>query len=83
MIGHIKWFDTSRGFGFILDYHNNKEIFVGRHAIIVNDTFKAVGEGQPVSYEVLLDDKGREHAVQVMPLSIDDILLIDLGGEHK
>ncbi len=77
MIGHVKWFDTSKGFGFILDYNNDKEIFFGRHAIMVNDTFKAVGEGQPVSYEVLIDDKGREHAAQVMPLSIADIKLIE------
>ncbi len=77
MIGHVKWFDTSNGFGFILDYHDEREIFFGRHSIITNDTYKVVGEGQPVSYDIDKDDAGRDVAIKVMPLSIADIKLIE------
>jgi len=75
MIGHVKWYDSRRGFGFILDYHTKDEIFAGRHEIRTNGTFKVVGEGQPVTYEIGKDDDGRVIARNIQPLSIDDILL--------
>ncbi len=81
MIGHVKWFDTVNGFGFIINYHDDKEVFFGRHSIITNDTYKVVGEGQPVSYDVSLDDAGREVAIKVMPLSINDILIECMATE--
>jgi len=75
MIGHVKWYDVKRGFGFIVDYHSNDEIFFGRHEIRANSIFHHIGEGQPVSYDLQEDGQGRPIAVNLHALSIDDILL--------
>ncbi len=62
MIGKVKWFDSKKGYGFILD-DEGKEIFV-HFSGIVKEGFKSLTEGQQVEYEIGESDKGRQ-AIEV------------------
>lgn len=65
MIGKVKWFDSKKGYGFILN-EEGREIFV-YYTGIVADGFKALAEGQNVEFEIEKNDKG-EQAVNVTVL---------------
>ena len=50
MIGKVKWFDSKKGYGFIIA-EDGKEIFV-HYTGIVKEGFKALSEGRTVEYEL-------------------------------
>lgn len=54
--GTVKWFNGSKGFGFIVR-ENGEEIFV-HHRSIVGDGRRTLKDGSPVSYRVVTTDKG-------------------------
>ena len=56
MIGKVKWFDSKKGYGFILS-EEGKEIFV-HYTGIISEGFKALTEGQNVEFEIGNNDKG-------------------------
>ena len=56
MIGKVKWFDSKKGYGFILS-DEGKEIFV-HYTGIISEGFKALTEGQNVEFEIGNNDKG-------------------------
>ena len=56
--GIVKWFDASKGFGFIAPEDGTKDVFVHHSAIMGNDSYKSLDEGQRVSYEVQNGPKG-------------------------
>lgn len=58
MVGKVKWFDSKKGYGFILNDEGD-EIFVHFTAII-KEGFKALTEGQQVEYEIGEGTKGRQ-----------------------
>lgn len=66
MEGKVKWFDPKKGYGFIIA-EDGKEVFV-HYTGIVKEGFKALTEGQFVSYEIGEGDKGVQ-AVNVQILS--------------
>ncbi len=55
--GTVKWFNESKGFGFISQDDGGKDVFV-HFSAITGDGFKTLGEGQKVSYEVQDGPKG-------------------------
>lgn len=59
-IGTVKWFNTSKGFGFI-SAADGSDVFV-HYSDIVNDGFKNLAEGQRVSYVLKDTDKGKRAA---------------------
>jgi len=63
--GTVKWFNESKGFGFISPNDGSTDVFVHFRAI-VGDGFKTLAEGQTVNYEVESGPKGPQ-AVQVQP----------------
>ena len=65
MNGKVKWFDPKKGYGFIIA-EDGKEIFV-HYTGIVKEGFKALSEGELVTYEIGNGDKG-EQAVNVQPV---------------
>ena len=62
MTGKVKWFDSKKGYGFIIA-EDGKEIFV-HYTGIIKEGFKALSEGQEVEYELTDGDKGVQ-AVEV------------------
>ena len=66
MEGKVKWFDPKKGYGFIIA-EDGKEVFV-HYTGIVKEGFKALTEGQLVSYEIGDGDKGVQAVnVQILP----------------
>lgn len=66
-IGTVKWFNVSKGFGFIVR-ENGEEIFVHFRSIRGDDkSRRGLRDGQSVSYVVLDSDKGPQ-AEDVEPL---------------
>ena len=55
-IGHVKWFNESKGFGF-LEQENGKDVFV-HYSAIAGAGFKTLKEGQKVQFTVEDGDKG-------------------------
>lgn len=53
--GTVKWYDETKGFGFILT-EEGKDLFVHRSGIL--DRNKVLTEGQTVEYEIKQGDKG-------------------------
>ncbi len=54
--GVVKWFNDSKGFGFI-EQENGEDVFVHFSAII-GEGFKTLKEGQEVSFDVVQGAKG-------------------------
>jgi CspA family cold shock protein len=55
--GTVKWFNDSKGFGFITPDDGGKDLFA-HHSSILMDGYKSLKEGQKVSYEVKDGPKG-------------------------
>ncbi len=55
--GTVKWFNESKGFGFISLDDGSKDVFV-HHSAIDMEGFKTLAEGQRVEFEVVQGPKG-------------------------
>lgn len=55
--GTVKWFNESKGFGFITPSDNSKDVFV-HFSVINSDGFKTLAEGQQVTFESENGPKG-------------------------
>ena len=55
--GTVKWFNDSKGFGFISLEDGSKDVFV-HHSAITGDGFKTLSEGQRVEFNVVQGTKG-------------------------
>ena len=55
--GTVKWFNESKGFGFITPEDGSKDVFV-HFSAIVSDGFRTLQEGQTVTFEVENGAKG-------------------------
>ena len=58
--GRIKWFNDSKGFGFI-EQDGGDDVFV-HFSAIQGDGFKTLGEGDAVEFEVTEGPKGLQAA---------------------
>lgn len=65
--GKVKWFNAEKGFGFIVSEETGKDIFV-HFSAINQEGYKALAEGDVVSYEVKKTDRG-EQAVNVSKIT--------------
>ena len=55
--GKVKWFNDSKGYGFITQEGSDKDIFV-HFSAIQRDGFKTLREGETVSFELVEGPKG-------------------------
>jgi len=57
MKGTVKWFNDSKGFGFITPDDGSKDIFV-HHTAIASEGFRSLSEGDKVEFETEQGAKG-------------------------
>lgn len=62
-IGKIKWFNPTRGYGFIENDDGGKDVFLHITALETANITE-LKEGQAVSFEIG-DNKGRETAINI------------------
>ncbi|AJE02279.1 MULTISPECIES: cold-shock protein [Geobacter] len=58
--GTVKWFNDSKGFGFI-EQENGEDVFV-HFSAITGDGFKSLAEGDRVTFDVVKGQKGLQAA---------------------
>ena len=63
--GTVKWFNESKGFGFIAPADGGKDVFV-HYSAIQGDGFRTLAEGQSVTFETEKGPKGLQ-ATKVVP----------------
>ena len=65
-IGTVKWFNATKGFGFIVPDDGGKDVFV--HITAVQKAgLQGLNENQKVSYEVVTE-RGKAAAANLKPL---------------
>ncbi len=64
--GTVKWFNSQKGYGFIIPDDGGDDLFV-HHSNIVSDGFRTLTDGQKVEYEAGQGRKGPE-ATNVRPM---------------
>ena len=65
LTGRVKWFNDSKGFGFI-EQEGGRDIFV-HYTAIQGDGFRSLAEGQKVEFEIIEGTKGPQ-ATKVVKL---------------
>jgi CspA family cold shock protein len=60
--GIVKWFNDSRGYGFIQECDESPEEYFVHFSAIEMDGFKTLKEGQKVSYNLVETPKGVQAA---------------------
>ena len=63
--GTVIWFNAQKGYGFITNEADGKDVFV-HFSGINSDGYKTLDEGANVTFDIEVDDaKGKERAVNV------------------
>ncbi len=67
LTGTVKWFNNSKGYGFLGRDDGGADVFA-HYSSIESDGYKTLREGQPVTFDVIPGERGRPQADKVIPL---------------
>ena len=59
--GTVKWFNSTKGYGFIQPADGGKDVFVHISAV-ERAGLDGLKDGQPITYELITDRQGRSSA---------------------
>ncbi len=59
--GKVKWFNESKGYGFIEPEGGGRDVFV-HYSAIQGEGYKTLSEGQQVEFEITQGEKGPQAA---------------------
>ncbi|MCJ8138963.1 cold-shock protein [Falsirhodobacter halotolerans] len=62
--GTVKWFNTTKGYGFIAPEGSNKDVFVHITAL-ERAGIRSLADGQAVTFEIQSGRDGRESAIDI------------------
>ena len=55
--GTVKWFNDTKGFGFIEQEDGGADVFV-HHSVIQADGYRSLAEGSKVEFDIKTEPKG-------------------------
>lgn len=66
LTGKVKFFDSTKGFGFIAQDNGGDDVFV-HQSVILSQGFRSLADGEPVEFDVATDPaKGdKKYAINV------------------
>jgi CspA family cold shock protein len=67
--GTVKWFNTTKGYGFIAPENGVKDVFVHITAV-QRSGLRGLAEGQRVEYEVACGNNGKDAAVNISVMAV-------------
>jgi cold shock CspA family protein len=63
-LGQVKWFDSTKGFGFIVPEDGSADVFV-HQTVIHKDGFRSLAENEAVEYKLTTGQNGKLQAADV------------------
>lgn len=64
--GTVKWFNNSKGYGFVIADNSTEELFA-HYSAIQMDGYKSLKAGQAVTFELKDGPKGK-NAINIRPI---------------
>ena len=64
--GTVKWFNDSKGYGFISPDGGGEDLFA-HHSAIQSNGFRSLQENQKVSFDIVTGPKGKQ-AANIKPI---------------